>query len=113
LTEKKLKKEFENYGSVKQVRIVRNILKENKSRGYGFVEFEHKKDFLEAYKTADGKKIDGRRIFVDFEKGRTLPTFKPMRIGGGYGGERRGKSMSFSRSVSKEKEKKKKKKQHN
>ncbi len=43
-----------------------------KSRGYGFIEFEHKKDMKEAYKQADGRKIEGRRVVVDVERGRTV-----------------------------------------
>ncbi len=43
-----------------------------KSRGYAFVEYEHKADMKEAYKAADGKKIEGRRVLVDVERGRTV-----------------------------------------
>ena len=42
-----------------------------KSRGYAFIEFEHKADMKEAYKRAEGKKLDGRRLVVDVERGRT------------------------------------------
>ncbi len=34
-----------------------------------------------AYKHADGKKIDGRRIVVDVERGRTVKNWKPRRLG--------------------------------
>ena len=34
-----------------------------------------------AYKHSDGKKIDGRRIVVDVERGRTVKTWKPRRLG--------------------------------
>lgn len=34
-----------------------------------------------AYKHADGKKIDGRRIVVDVERGRTVKTWRPRRVG--------------------------------
>ena len=46
-----------------------------KSRGYGFVEFEDKKDMKEAYKMADGRKVEGRRVLVDVERGRTVDTW--------------------------------------
>ena len=39
-------------------------------RGYAFVEFEKETDMTEAYKRADAKKLDGRRIVVDVERGR-------------------------------------------
>lgn len=44
-----------------------------KPRGYAFIEYENKNDMKQAYKLADGKKIEGRRILVDVERGRTVP----------------------------------------
>ena len=35
----------------------------------------------DAYKYADGKKIDGKRIVVDVERGRTVKSWKPRRLG--------------------------------
>lgn len=46
-----------------------------KSRGYAFIEFEHKNDMKTAYKMADGKKIEGKRVVVDVERGRTVPNW--------------------------------------
>ncbi|ESO83258.1 hypothetical protein LOTGIDRAFT_236711 [Lottia gigantea] len=43
-----------------------------------------------AYKHADGKKIDGRRVLVDVERGRTVKGWTPRRLGGGLGGTRKG-----------------------
>jgi hypothetical protein len=38
--------------------------------------------FLEvAWKEADGMKIDGRRIVVDVERGRTAKSWRPRRLG--------------------------------
>lgn len=34
-----------------------------------------------AYKHADGKKIDGKRVVVDVERGRTVKSWKPRRLG--------------------------------
>lgn len=78
--EKKLKKEFETYGAIKNVFIVKNTTT-GESRGYGFIEFEHKSDFLQAYKYGEGKKIDGHKIVVDFERGRTQLKWRPRRLG--------------------------------
>lgn len=36
---------------------------------------------LAAYKHADGKKIDGRRVLVDVERGRTVKGWQPRRLG--------------------------------
>ncbi|XP_047339763.1 U1 small nuclear ribonucleoprotein 70 kDa-like [Impatiens glandulifera] len=43
-----------------------------------------------AYKQADGTKIDNRRVIVDLERGRTVPNWKPRRLGGGLGTTRIG-----------------------
>jgi U1 small nuclear ribonucleoprotein len=63
---------------------------EGKSRGYAFVEFEHESDLKAAFKLADGKKIDGRRVVVDVERGRTVKDWKPRKLGGGIGDTRKG-----------------------
>jgi len=34
-----------------------------------------------AYKYADGKKIDSKRVVVDVERGRTVKSWKPRRLG--------------------------------
>lgn len=41
-----------------------------KPRGYAFVEFDREDDMAEAFKRANGRKIDGRRVLVDVERGR-------------------------------------------
>merc|ERR1712098_923483 len=83
------KREFEQYGVVKSIRMVIST-KDSKPRGYAFIEYEHEKDMHSAYKHADGKKIDGRRVLVDVERGRTVKGWLPRRLGGGLGGTRRG-----------------------
>jgi len=35
----------------------------------------------EAYKALDGLKIEGRRILVDVERGRTVKGWRPRRLG--------------------------------
>jgi U1 small nuclear ribonucleoprotein len=53
-------------------------------------------NFTGAYKDADGMKIDGRRIMVDCERGRTIKGFRPKRLGGGKGESRRNKEIERS-----------------
>jgi len=89
VTDQDLKDEFEYYGPCTKVRIVYDK-KTKKSRGYGFIEFESSRDLKEAYKDADGRKINGRRILVDVERGRTVKNWQPRRLGGGLGGTRLG-----------------------
>lgn len=36
---------------------------------------------IAAYKHADGKKIDGRRVLVDVERARTVKGWLPRRLG--------------------------------
>lgn len=88
VTEKKLRREFEEYGAIKSVRLIEDK-KSGKPKGYAFIEYEHKNDFKTAYKTADGRRIEGRRVLVDCERGRTVDNWRPRRLGGGLGGETR------------------------
>nr|XP_028607864.1 U1 small nuclear ribonucleoprotein 70 kDa isoform X1 [Podarcis muralis] len=88
-TESKLRREFEVYGPIKRIYMVYNK-HSGKPRGYAFIEYEHERDMHSAYKHADGKKIDGRRVLVDVERGRTVKGWRPRRLGGGLGGTRRG-----------------------
>merc|ERR1711972_233616 len=88
-TEKKLKREFEVFGSIKRVRMIYD--QKGKPRGYAFIEYDHERDLKNAYKQGDGKKIDGRRVMVDVERGRTVEGWMPRRLGGGRGPGRVGK----------------------
>jgi U1 small nuclear ribonucleoprotein len=71
-------REFEMYGPVKKVRIIKDK-KNEKSRGYAFIEFESKRDMNAAYKEADGMKVDNRRIQVDYERARINKEWIPKR----------------------------------
>nr|KAJ3420814.1 U1 small nuclear ribonucleoprotein 70 kDa [Polyrhizophydium stewartii] len=88
-SEKRLKREFEEYGKVVSVRIVRDV-KTSKSRGYAFVEFSREDDMKSAARQASGLRIDGRVILCDVERGRTVQDWKPRRLGGGLGKARSG-----------------------
>ncbi|KAG0180440.1 hypothetical protein DFQ29_000686 [Apophysomyces sp. BC1021] len=91
MTDSDLLREFELYGPVKHLRLVKDT--EGKSRGYAFIEYEREKDMKAAYKDADGLKILGRRIIVDVERGRTVKGWRPRRLAGGLGGTRDGRSQ--------------------
>lgn len=88
-TESKIKREFEAYGPIKRVRLVADK-DTNKPRGYAFIEYMHTRDMKAAYKQADGRKLDNRRVLVDVERGRTVPNWRPRRLGGGLGTTRVG-----------------------
>lgn len=88
-SESKLRREFEIYGPIKKsVMIIDHD--SSKPKGYAFIEYEHERDMHAAYKHADGKKIDGKRVLVDVERARTVKGWLPRRLGGGLGGTRRG-----------------------
>ncbi|XP_010680800.2 U1 small nuclear ribonucleoprotein 70 kDa [Beta vulgaris subsp. vulgaris] len=88
-SESRLKREFETYGAIKRVKMVYDK-ETNKPKGYAFIEYAHTRDMKAAYKQADGRKIDGRRVLVDVERGRTVPNWRPRRLGGGLGTTRVG-----------------------
>ncbi|XKL63726.1 hypothetical protein PGB90_006090 [Kerria lacca] len=88
-SESKLRREFEVYGAIRKIALVHDT-SSGKLKGYAFIEYEHERDMHAAYKHADGKKIDGRRVLVDVERGRTVKGWLPRRLGGGLGGTRRG-----------------------
>ncbi|KAH9623226.1 hypothetical protein KSS87_020643 [Heliosperma pusillum] len=115
-SESRLTREFETYGPIKRVvmlilywllsflskatenlsaveRILVKMIHDKetkKPKGYAFIEYAHTRDMKAAYKQADGRKIDGRRVLVDVERGRTVPNWRPRRLGGGLGTARVG-----------------------
>ncbi|WFD25602.1 hypothetical protein MNAN1_000565 [Malassezia nana] len=86
-TESDLAQEFERYGPIQNIRLVRDG--QGRSRGYAFLLFERERDMRTAYSRAEGLRLDGRRVLVDVERGRTVRDWKPMRLGGGLGGQSR------------------------
>ena len=85
VAERKLLREMEAFGPIKDIKIVKD--KDGRSK-YGFVEYDNEEDMKRAYRAADGMKIEGRHIVVDVERGHTVPTWLPRRLGGGLGGAR-------------------------
>lgn len=61
---------------------------------------------MQAYKYGEGKKIDGRKIVVDFERGRTQLKWRPRRLGGGLGETRRCRSAEHKKDTKGEEEQK-------
>jgi U1 small nuclear ribonucleoprotein len=83
-TESDLRREFESFGTIERVRLVRD--QKGRCRGYAFIVYERERDMKAAYKESDGLHIMGKRILVDVERGRTVRGWKPRRLGGGLGG---------------------------
>jgi U1 small nuclear ribonucleoprotein len=84
--EAKLRREFDTYGPITKVVLVRTP--QGSSRGYAFIEFEREDDMLRAVRSANGRKIDGHRVITDVERGRTVRNWRPRRLGGGIGDSR-------------------------
>eukprot|EP01053_Blabericola_migrator_P001725 Blabericola_migrator_1__1724@NODE_1463_length_4505_cov_224_617846_g238_i2_p3_GENE_NODE_1463_length_4505_cov_224_617846_g238_i2NODE_1463_length_4505_cov_224_617846_g238_i2_p3_ORF_typecomplete_len253_score36_31RRM_1/PF00076_22/1_3e19U1snRNP70_N/PF12220_8/2e16RRM_5/PF13893_6/1_2e06RRM_7/PF16367_5/1_8e04RRM_7/PF16367_5/3_4e06RL/PF17797_1/3_1e05RRM_occluded/PF16842_5/0_14PHM7_cyt/PF14703_6/0_18RRM_2/PF04059_12/0_26Strep_SA_rep/PF06696_11/0_45Strep_SA_rep/PF06696_11/1_8e03_NODE_1463_length_4505_cov_22 len=87
-TEKKLLKTFEAYGQIRDIRLVTD--KSSKPRGYAFIEFRSSDGLRAAYREANERNLDGRRIVVDIEKARIIRGWLPRRLGGGEGPPRCG-----------------------
>ncbi|CDW74288.1 u1 small nuclear ribonucleoprotein 70 kda-like [Stylonychia lemnae] len=68
--ESTLRKEFEPFGRIKRIRII----------------VDQKSVALER---GNGRKVDGARVVVDYERGRTKTDWIPRRLGGGKGDKRR------------------------
>ncbi|KAJ1604288.1 U1 snrp Snp1p and RRM domain-containing protein [Cryptosporidium canis] len=82
-TEKTLRKELEEFGNLVSLHLVTDL--EGESRGYAFAEFENEESLKQAYRSLNKKVIDGWRILVDVERGRTVENWLPKRLGGGMG----------------------------
>jgi U1 small nuclear ribonucleoprotein 70kDa len=78
------------YTLLTQVNLVTDKIT-GKPKGYAFVEFEREKDMKTAYKEGGGTGVEGRRLLVDVERGRTVKGWKPRRLGGGLGEARNGR----------------------
>ncbi|KAG1362205.1 U1 small nuclear ribonucleoprotein 70 kDa [Cocos nucifera] len=85
-TEHRIKREFEAYGPIKRNYETTEHRIKREFEAYGPIKRHH----VAAYKQADGRKVDGKRVLVDVERGRTVPNWRPRRLGGGLGSTRIG-----------------------
>lgn len=81
--EEALRGAFTSFGEIKDVRVIRDPTTQ-RSRGFGFIEFNSDEHANAAKSGMDGTELDGRRIRVDFAQDRE-------RGGGGGGGGRGGR----------------------
>lgn len=92
--EDKLKKHFSKFGTLKSVRLVRDIVT-GFSRGYAFVEFKHRSDVSRAHSDSYKLVLDDRELIVEYEFERKLPGWRPRRLGGGLGGFKQSGQLRF------------------
>jgi len=70
MTEAHMRKEFERYGIVKSARIISNRFN-NKSKGYGFIEMQNRKEAEAAIKALHDKDVLGRKLRVNEAKNKS------------------------------------------
>ena len=56
-----------------------------KRKNYCFAEYVHESSFRNAMTQGTKLYFDGKKMIVDFERGRTQPGWLPRRLGGGIG----------------------------
>ena len=84
MTEEDLRKEFEAFGKVDSVNIIKDKFTD-RSRGFAFVEMASSEEGKAAVTAINGKDVKGRALNVSEARPKT-----DSRRGGGGGGERRG-----------------------
>lgn len=85
---------FSDYGEIKKLRLVRDIVT-GFSRCYAFIEYFDEDSAYKAQKEADKTVLDEREIYVDFECERCLKGWIPRRLGGGIGGKKESGQLRF------------------
>lgn len=93
-TEHTLRKAMSNYGRVKNLRLVRDIVT-GASRGYAFVEYETGREMRRAYEVAHHSIIDDCEIIVDYNRQQLMPGWIPRRLGGGLGGRKESGQLRY------------------
>lgn len=85
VTEDELRKEFEAFGQVASVNVIKDKYS-GEPRGFGFVEMPNKTEGQAAIAGLNGKALKGRTLSVNEARPRTEGGRGGGRPGGGYGG---------------------------
>lgn len=85
---------FSEYGEIKRLRLVRDIVT-GFSRCYAFIEYFDEECAYKAQRDANGSVIDEKEVYVDHECERTLKGWVPRRLGGGIGGKKESGQLRF------------------
>ena len=93
-TEEILEKVFSEYGRIKDIRVVRDVVT-GFSKRYAFIEYENEDHARYAFRHAQSIDIDGAQVYVDYEIERTLKGWIPRRLGGGFGGKKESGQLRF------------------
>jgi RNA recognition motif-containing protein len=76
------------FGAIRSVKLVCDPAT-GARRPYCFVEYEQEQAFQSAMRQGTRLYLQGKRVIVDCERGRTVPEWLPRRLGGGLGGAER------------------------
>ncbi|XP_045793138.1 U11/U12 small nuclear ribonucleoprotein 35 kDa protein [Trifolium pratense] len=93
-TEDTLHKVMSEFGRVKNLRLVRDIVT-GASRGYAFIEFEAEREMRRAYMDAHHLIVDDCEIIVDYNRQQLMPGWIPRRLGGGLSGNKESGQLRF------------------
>lgn len=93
-TEEKLYEVFSQYGDIRRLRLVRDVVT-GFSKRYAFVEYREERSVVRARRDANKTVVDQHEVFVDFEQERTLKGWVPRRLGGGHGGKKESGQLRF------------------
>lgn len=88
-TDEDLKKEFEAFGQVESVKIIRDNYT-NRSKGFGFVEMPNNSEAQAAIDGLKGKELKGRALNINEARPKTEGQGHRTGGGGGGGGRRTG-----------------------
>ena len=77
---------FSKYGPIYNITIPKNLIS-GMNKGYAFIEFKYIEDALKAYENSHKFYLLGRKILVDFMRGKNQEGWVPRRLGGGLGGD--------------------------
>ena len=78
-TETDIKKQFERFGMVSYVRLIRD-LKTNKKKGIGFVQMPSRTDAFRAIRTLHGKQWAGRTLKVEIARDNEANKTDPKKV---------------------------------
>jgi U11/U12 small nuclear ribonucleoprotein 35 kDa protein len=85
---------FSTIGKIDSCHLICDIVT-GASKRYAFVVYDSSKSAYKAYKCMNMELIDNYTILVDYEMERTMPGWKPRRLGGGFGGKKESGQLRF------------------
>lgn len=97
-SESDLRQHFAACGSLASLSLVRHVVT-GESQRYAFLEFAHRYEARRAFvrytQELNRSWLRGKRVLVDWERGRNQQDWRPRRVGGGLGGYRNSGQIRF------------------